>query len=366
MELTGPEIAIGGGLIIGLVLGATIQRSNFCMMGAVADFAVSGDLRRLRAWMLTIALAIVLTQALSAASGLDLEQVFYLGPRLPLASLVVGGLLFGFGMVIACGCASRNLVNLGMGDLRALIALIIMGIFAYATMRGLLAYPRLWLVGAGSIDVPSLFGAGGQGLHQLLARDAAPGTGTTSIAVAIMSVPLAFFGLRPGRFRIERRLLVAAVIISVCIAAGWYVNGVLAIDDFDPVPLLSLRFVAPVGESLLYVMTFSGASANFGIASVGGVLLGAFAAAITRGQFRWQAFEDIHDLSRYAIGGALMGVGGVLSLGCTVGQGLSGVSTLSLGSFIALASIITGGILGVRYLERGSVLGALLAVTGRR
>ena len=163
----------------------------------------------------------------------------------------------------------------------------------------------------------------------------------------------------------DRGYVVASVVVGLCVAAGWWVTGVLAVDEFSAEPPVSLRFVAPVAESLVYLMTWTGSHADFGIASVGGVLLGAFASAALRGGLQLRAFEDRYDLVRYLTGGALMGVGGVLAMGCTVGQGLTGVATLSLGSFLALAGIIGGGILGVRYLEQGTLLGAMRATLGR-
>ena len=364
MEFESRELVLAGGLLVGAVLGATIQRSNYCLMGAVADFAISGELRRMRAWMLTIAVAVVASQGLHLAGVVDLSESFYRGPTLAWLALPIGGLMFGFGMVIACGCSSRSLVNFASGDLRALITLLFMGIFGYATMRGLLAYPRLWLERAGSFDFGRL-GVPGQGLPDLISGGSAAGTLATTAVTLVVALPLLAFALCNAKFRRERRLLGASMIIGLCIPAGWLVTGVLGADDFEPVPLVSLRFVAPVGETLLYLMTWTGSSANFGIATVVGVIAGACVMALARREFRWRAFEDMHDLGRYTVGGALMGVGGVLSLGCTVGQGLSGVSTLSLGSFVALAGIIAGGVLGVRYLEQGSLLGAMRAALGR-
>lgn len=364
MEFDSNNLVVAGGLVVGAVLGATIQRSNYCLMGAVADYAISGRLLRMRAWMLTIAVAVLACQGLHLAGVVDLSASFYRGPVLAWLALPLGGLLFGFGMVIACGCSSRSLVNFACGDLRALIALLFMGVFGYATMRGLLAYPRLWLEQAATLDTTRI-GLAGQGLPEVLAGTESAGAAATLGASLLVAAPLLWFALADAAFRRERALLSGSLIIGLTVAAGWLVTGVLGADDFEPAPLVSLRFVAPVGETLQYLMVFTGSRADFGIATVAGVIAGAGLMALARGEFAWRAFEDLHDLRRYTLGGALMGVGGVLSLGCTVGQGLSGVSTLSLGSFVALAGIITGGIVGVRYLEQGSLLGAVRATFGR-
>ena len=364
MELEPRTLTVVGGLAVGALLGATVQRSGYCMMGAVADYAISGALGRMRAWMLTIAVAILACQGLHLAGAVDLSQTFYRAATLPWISQPLGGALFGFGMVIACGCASRSLVNCATGDLRALVSLLVMGFTGYATMRGLLAYPRLWLSDATAVDVGRL-GLSGQGLPEIAAGGGPAGALPTLLVALLVVAALLTFVLADRDFLRERGHLAAATIIGCCIAAGWWVTGVLGHDEFEPSEPESLRFVAPVAQSLQYLMTWTGSRADFGVATVGGVLLGAFASAWLRGELALRAFEDRYDLGRYLAGGALMGVGGVLAMGCTVGQGLTGVATLSLGSFLALAGIIGGGFLGVRYLEQGSLLGAMRATLGR-
>jgi len=356
---------IAGGLAIGGAFGAIVQRTNYCIMGAVADYALKGDLERMRAWMLAIAVAILSSQALHAAGLVDLSQSFFRAPVLPLGGLLAGGLMFGFGMVIACGCASRSLVNAGSGDLRALITVATIGICGYVAMRGVLAPARAWWSDVTALDLAS-FGLDDSGLGTLLAAASglAPATADAIAAVAV-ALALSVIALRDARFRRARRYLFASATLGLLIGSGWLVTGVLGADEFDPRPPESLRFVAPTGDTLQYLMLFTGSYLTFGIATVGGVLLGSFAAALATGSFELRAFEDLHDLRRYLAGGAMMGVGGVLALGCTVGQGMSGVSTLAVGSFIATAAIVAGGMLGVRYIEQGSLSGALRAAAGQ-
>jgi uncharacterized membrane protein YedE/YeeE len=365
MEISPKIILILGGLLIGGMFGAIVQRTNYCIMGAVADYAISGNLLRMRAWMLSIGTAIACSQAVHLLGWVDLSSSFYRASTIPWIGLLSGGLLFGFGMVIACGCTSRSLVNFASGDLRALIALIIMAIFAYMTLNGLLAFPRVWLTSATQIDL-SNYDIPGQGITTLVRLavgiDAA---WVETVVVIIICTFLFWFTLKDKDLRSEPRYLFAAAVLGLLIAAGWLTTGVLGHDEFEPVPLTSLRFVAPTGNTLQYLMTFTGAQITFGVATVIGVILGGFSSALSQGQFKYLAFEDLHDLRRYMLGGAMMGVGGVLALGCTVGQGLSGLSTLSLGSFLATGSIISGGILGVRYLESGSLAGALREIFNR-
>jgi uncharacterized membrane protein YedE/YeeE len=356
---------VAGGFALGAAFGAIVQRTNYCIMGAVADYALSGELTRIRAWMLSIAVAVLCSQGLDSVGLVHLSQTFLRAPALPLVGLLGGGLLFGFGMVIACGCASRSLVNAASGDLRALVTVVTIGIFGYIAMRGVLAPPRLWLTRTTELNLQEL-GIRDSGLGPLTAAATGlPGTVAGVVSALAVALPLALFALANPAFRREGRLIFASFSLGALIGAGWLVTGVLGADAFDPQALLSMRFVAPTGDGLQYLMLFTGSYATFGIASVGGVLVGAFAAAVASGTFELRAFEDVHDLGRYLVGGALMGVGGVLAMGCTVGQGMTGVSTLAVGSFVATAAIIAGGVLGVRYLEQGSLRGALRATMGR-
>ncbi|HJO73869.1 MAG TPA: YeeE/YedE family protein, partial [Rhodospirillales bacterium] len=173
------------------------------------------------------------------------------------------------------------------------------------------------------------------------------------------------FCFKSAEFRSSPLDISSGVLIGLLVILAWYVTGVLGADDFDPVPTESFTFIAPVGNSIQYVMTFTGATINFGIAAVGGIIVGSFISAKARNEFRIEAFNDPSDMARHIIGGAMMGTGGVLSLGCTVGQGITGMSTLAFGSLIALLSIIVGGVYGLKYLEEESLGGALKEMFSR-
>lgn len=341
------QLAVGGGLVIGLLFGAVAQATAFCSSGAVLDVVRSGDANRLRAWCLAPAVAIPSGQVLLGFEIVDLRKSVYLAAPLNLAAPVVGGLVFGIGMMRAQGCAARNLVRLGAGNLRALVVLLVFSVAAYATMRGIFGPGRLVLERMSAVD------PGATGVPELLASVTrmAPGPARWMVALGAAGV-LASICFAGADFRSSARNIVAGVSIGLLVSAGWYLTGALAQDEFNPTPPASLTFVAPMGDSLQYLMIFTGMRANFGIALVGGVVLGAFIAAVARGRFALEGFADDRDFLRQLAGAALMGAGGVLAMGCTVGQGLTGLSTLSLGSLLAVASIVAGGFLGARVIAR--------------
>lgn len=360
----GAVVALGA-FVLGLVFGAVAQRTHFCTMGAIADIAIFGSWRRMRAWLLAIAIALVLAQAMHAAGVVDLRRSIYLGSGLGWAGAVLGGLLFGFGMVLAGGCASRNLVRAGAGSLKSLVVLLVLGLSAYMTLSGLLARPRLEIAAVGTLDLAA-FGLRGQGLGDLLAAPFGIDPAWLGmLSTLVVAGLLAAFCLRDAAFRASRADVVAGIVVGLVVAGGWVVTGVLGDDDFDPTPLASLTFVAPTGQTLLYAMTSTGATIGFGVASVVGVVLGAFLAAMATGQFRFEAFTGTADMLRNIAGAVLMGFGGVLALGCTIGQGITGLSTLAAGSVLAVVAIVAGALVALRWLEAGSIRGTLRLLLGR-
>jgi len=353
------------GFAIGLVFGAVSYRTNFCTMGAISDVVLMGDWNRFRAWLLAIAVAMLGSQGLHLAGVVDLDQSIYLSANLGWLGAIVGGLLFGFGMTLTGGCGNRSLVRLGGGNLKSLVVLIFLGIFAYMTLRGLIGLARVEMEAATNIDLAAA-GLESQGMPDLLS--AAIGASSELLRWILMLAAvggLLWFCFKSASFRASGRDILAGVALGALVPLGWYVTGVVGFDDFEPTPLASLTFVAPVGESLQYLMTFTGATINFGIAVIGGVIAGSFLAAVTTGRFALESFVGTGDMLRHVIGGSIMGVGGVLALGCTIGQGLTGISTLAFGSLVALLSIVAGGVLGIKYLEEGSLGGALSALFAR-
>jgi uncharacterized membrane protein YedE/YeeE len=268
--------------------------------------------------------------------------------------------LFGIGMTLASGCGSRNLIRLGGGNLKSLVVLILLAVSAYMTMKGLLAVPRSRV-----LDPIAVHMDGGQGLPNLVARwSGADARLAHWIVLAVVTIALMVFVFKDARFRANRELVAGGAVIGLVIAAGWYVTGYIGYVAEDPDTLEevfagtntrrpeSFSYVGPVAYALELLLLWTDASLRitFGIAVVIGLLLGSAAYALATGNFRVESFTSAADLRSHMLGGILMGFGGVTALGCTVGQGLSGVSTLALGSFIALAAIIAGSAATMKFL----------------
>lgn len=335
--------------LIGIIFGAVVNKTNFCTMGAVSDWVNMGNKDRLRAWFLAIGVAVLVTQFLQAREVFDLSQTMYLSQNLGWLGHIVGGFLFGIGMTLASGCGQRTLVRAGGGNLKSLVVLIFLGLTAYMTMRGLLALVRVNAIEVTNISL-SAHNIANQGIGTLLAS--AFGLENSTLVSRLVALALGgglvVFAFSSKGFRGSFDNVLAGVIIGLLIPAGWYVTGVIGFDDFDPVRMESYTFIAPTGEGLMYLLTFTGSTINFGIAAVGGVILGSFLYVILTGKFRIETFTDKSDMIRHIQGGIFMGFGGVLALGCTIGQGLTGLSTLALGSLMSLISIIFGSALTMK------------------
>jgi uncharacterized membrane protein YedE/YeeE len=335
--------------LIGIVFGSVAHKTNFCTMGAVSDWINFGDRNRLRAWLLAIGISILLSQGLHFYGLVELRQSIYLTPKFSWLAYLLGGLLFGIGMTLASGCGQRTLVRLGGGNLKSLVVMVFLGLTAYMTMRGLLAPLRVNATEPVAIDLLK-FGISDQGIGSVIAALAGyenPSTVSMGIAV-LLGGGLILHAFSSASFRHSFNDVLAGVIVGLIIPAGWYITGVIGFDDFEPVRVESYTFVGPIGESLQYLMTFTGATIDFGVAAVAGVIFGSFIYAIATGKFRLETFLDRADMIRHILGGMLMGFGGVLALGCTVGQGISGMSTLALGSLLTLTAIIFGAALTMK------------------
>lgn len=356
--------------LAGLVFGATANKTNFCTMGGVSDMVLMGDGTRFRAWMLAIAVAMLGTQALHMMEFIDLTLapedggVIYLTTNLGWPGAILGGLMFGYGMTMAGGCGNKTLVRIGGGNLKSIVVFLVMGVTAYTTLRGLIGLARLELE-AFNTDLAEM-GLQSQSMVEMVA--VLLGSETESLRLAITIVlagALLAYCFKSAEFRTSFTDIAGGVIIGLLVPAGWYITGVIGFDDFDPTPLFSFTFVAPSGDSVQYLMTFTGATINFGIAAVGGVIVGSFLMALATKSFHVEAFSGADDMKSHMIGAVLMGIGGVIALGCTVGQGITGMSTLALGSLMALVSIILGAVWGLKSLEEDSITGGLKAMFSR-
>jgi uncharacterized protein len=343
---------------LAVVFGAVAQRSHFCTMGAVSDIVNMGDWTRMRMWLVAIAVAIMGFNVLVYTGALDAKHSVYTAPKLVWLSNALGGLLFGFGMVLASGCGSKTLVRLGGGSLKSLVVFLTLGIAAYATLRGITAVARVASIDTVAITLPT-----GQDLPSLLAL--ASGIAKPLLALWLglgLGAVLLVWCLSKPEGRSAEVLLTGAV-IGALVVAVWWVSGRLGHLAEHPQTLEevflatntqrmeSLTFVAPMAYTVDWLILFSDKSKvlTIGIVSTLGVVLGSLMVALATKTFRWEGFAGTEDTANHLVGAVLMGVGGVAAMGCTVGQGLSGISTLALGSFIALAGIVAGAVLALRY-----------------
>jgi uncharacterized membrane protein YedE/YeeE len=326
-------LLLGGALILGLAFGALARASAFCLRSAVLEFRAARPGPKALSYAAALGAAVAAAQALHLSGQLDLGESLYLTSVASLPAVAFGGLAFGAGLTLARGCGARHLVLAAGGNLRSWFVVTLLGLVAYATLRGILAPLRVWIEGLAPTAAQDM------ALPGLLGLPAAPLAALVALAAAALAL-VAF--LRERDPRAAAGHLAAGLGIGLAVAGGWWVTGVLGFDDFDPVAPASLTFTAPLGNGLQYLMTYTGAAADFGIASIGGTFVGALLVALARRDLRLEGFERPRQLLRYAGGAALMGFGGVLALGCTIGAGLTGLSTLSLASLVALTAIVVG------------------------
>ncbi len=317
-------------------------------MGAVSDWINMGSLTRFKVWFLAMGIALIGAQTMHGLGMIDLTTSIYLSTNFTWLGYILGGLIFGVGMTIGSGCGQRTLVRVGSGNLKSLVLLIVMAASAYMTVRGLLALLRLEINTPTAIDLAE-HNLANQGIPALISSWIGVSPALVAILLTVLiggaAIVVAF---RDRNIRTSFDNLLAGVGIGIIIAAAWYVTGVLGFDDFEPIPLEGISFISPVGNTLSYLMTYTGSVINFGIAVVFGMVFGSFLYSVVTGTFRIESFNDRSDLVNHLWGGVLMGFGGVMSLGCTIGQGITGMSTLALGSLMALLSIIAGSALTLK------------------
>lgn len=343
---------------LAFVFGAVANRSSFCTMGAVSDIVNIGTWTRMRMWLFAIAVAILGSQAMHLAGVVDLNKSIYVSPTFNWLGYLVGGALFGIGMTLGSGCGSKTLVRIGNGNLKSVVVFVFLGISAYMTLKGLFA---IWRINA--IDSSAITLSTSQDLPTLLASATGLAAPALRVIIAcVISFGLIGFSLASAEFRAPENWL-SSLIIGLVIVGGWYVSGRLGYIAEDPNTLQeafvatnsgkleSFSFVAPAGYTLELLMLWSDKSkiVSFGVAAVCGVIAGSFAYAMASRSFRIEGFREAGDLANHMLGGVLMGFGGVCALGCTIGQGMSGFSTLALGSILTFFAIIAGAVATMKY-----------------
>jgi Predicted transporter component len=329
LDMTPRQASVILGLGIGVLFGALAEVSRFCFRRAVAGprnerGAAAG------VWLAALASAVIGTQIAVAEGLISFADHRFLAPDLPWLAIVTGGLMFGSGMVLTRGCVSRLTVLSGSGNLRAALVLVVFAVVAHATLKGVLAPVRTTL---GNITVP---------------LDSAALPGPALLWTALISGAAA---LVAWKYANSGRDLILGGLIGLLVPAAWIGTGFVLFDEFDPIAMESLSFTSPSAETLFWSVAASSIPAGFGTGLIGGVLLGALASSLLSDRFRWQSFESPRQTGRYMAGAALMGVGGVLAGGCTVGAGLAGVPSLSLAAILALISIALGGVLTARVIR---------------
>jgi len=334
---------LGAGLVLGCGFGVAAGLGDFCLLRGLRQARDRHtDARALRAWALALAVAIAATQGLAWLQQIEPARAQVVRSGFALPAVLAGGALFGFGMVLARSCGARALVLLAGGNLRALVVLVSLGLAAQATLTGILAPLRQALQGFGQVQL-----AAATLPEQLLLA----GVGTTPATLLAALPPIAallWFALRhPGLRRAPREAL-AAALIGGLVALGWWISTHVEVDPFDPAAPTSLSFIGPVAESFLYLQLAVGRAPGLGPAIVLGTLAGAGGVALATKSFRLTGFDSPERLLASMAGGCLMGFGGVLAVGCSIGQGLSGLSTLALTSLPACLGIVLGCLVGLR------------------
>lgn len=344
-----PWILPAAGLIIGCLLGGVARWNHFCTLSALERHWYANDSTGLRTWVLAGAIALITTQGLLALDLVSLEGSFYLAPRLNLIGIVVGGVLFGIGMALVGTCGFGALVRLGSGSLRSLIVVIAIGLAALTAQRGIVGRLRVDLLEPLSLQFDNTD-------TQSIADIASAATGASiGLPVTILyALALLFWVFSAASYRSQGKSVITGTVVGLCVTMGWWVTYYLSTVLYRQVQIESASFVMPPGEVVLGFIAVTGSIPDYGMGLVVGVIIGAALIASLNDDVRWEACDDARELGRHLAGAFLMGTGGVLAGGCTVGQGISALSTMALSAPIALISICIGARIGLRWLIEGT------------
>ncbi len=362
MELNIHTETLAAVFALSTALGALASRTGFCTMGAVSDWINIGDLGRMRAWMLSIAIALAGVAGMEAAGIINLDSTFphYRTPQFAWLRYLAGGVLFGIGMTLASGCGNKTLVRIGGGNLKSLFVLAVSAFFAYLMIftdfyASNFGWMDGWTLSLGAHGIPS------QAAGALVAGATGPDAATLNQALSwIVAAVLTVWVFASSDFRRNVDHIAGGVGFGLAILAGWWLTAgprAAAWKEWaefaevvpSRVEAQSFTFVSPMADSVRWLLDPGNASLlNFGMMALAGIVSGAFIHTVIAGKFRLEWFRSKVDLVRHAVGAALMAIGGVLASGCSVGQGITGVSTLALGSVLALLAMIAGSALTMK------------------
>ena len=352
MEATALLLPVAG-LLSGTALGFIARRNFFCTLSALEQHWYAGNSTGVRTWVLAVTVAIAFTQVSVFGGWFDPTQSIYLTPNLGWLGAIVGGLCFGFGMALVGTCGYGALVRLGGGSLKSLMAVVVLGLAALSTQRGLFAFGRTEVIDRGQIDLGF---AGDQSLTSL--ASSIIGVNLSIPVAALIVVLLLFWIFKDESYRRNKTGITTGLIVGGIVSFGWWITSYLSEQSFDPVQVESASFVAPISDTIMQFGIVTGSGPDYGVGMVVGVVLGSAIAARLADNVRWEACDDARELSRHIIGAALMGFGGILALGCTIGQGISAASLLAVSVPLSMGSILVGARMGLGWLLEGSVTAA--------
>ncbi len=335
------------GFAVGILLGAAARWSDFCTLTALERYWYANDATGVRTWVLAAAVALASTQLLIILQLMDITESFYLNPRLSLLGGIIGGVLFGVGMALVGTCSFGALVRLGSGSLRSLIIVIIVGLSALFTQRGWLSQWRTSIIEPQAFELNAI----SQSLPSLL--QSAAGFDSRVLLTILISGALFSWIFSSADYRGKLPHILTGVVVGLCITSGWVITSKLSEVMYRQVQIESASFVLPPGELINNLTSATASAADYGIGLLLGVVFGAFFIAALKRQIHWEACDDARELGRHLVGSTLMGIGGVLAAGCTIGQGVSAFSTMAISAPIVVLSICIGARMGLRMLFEG-------------
>ena len=369
MEFTIHHQVLGLVFLAALILGAAANKTNFCTMGAVSDWVNMGDTGRMRAWLLAMTVALLGVLAFEGAGTLALpSDVFppYRTGNFAWLRYALGGVLFGIGMTLGSGCGNKTLVRIGGGNIKSVMVLVIASIAAYFMLWGDIGGVGFYDVVFGGWIAPTTIdlaarGIPSQELGAIVAGVSGGDAGRLHFIIGgLLAAAALVFIFKSADFRASLDNILGGLIVGLVVVAGWYITGgpmgaawkeyaELASDIPSRVNVQSYTFISPMGDSARYLLSPSNLSfINFGVMALTGVIVGSFLYALLFRKFRIEWFASGSDFVNHAAGGVLMGIGGVLSMGCTIGQAVTGVSTLALGSILTFVAIVFGSALTMK------------------